>query len=193
MSESSETRVITRKETAAVIRKKLRAAFPGHKISVTCERGSSYIHATWVDGPTVRQVDDIVAGFRDEVFDMQTDTYRQLPDREVIPTPGAAPERIRYSCSGVLTQRWDSIDAVRETATAILTENPHLLYGHPMPDFSAETVGNIVHAMTHDYRHTTNQAITYKGRSVGMEIRYLDNAADVLRYCLGTTERLASN
>lgn len=193
MTTTEQARVFSLKETAAAVRKELRATFPGHKISVRCSRGSSYIHADWIDGPTRREVEAVVWKYRDEVFDGQTDSYRQLPDERVVITPGEAPELVRWSCSGVLMQRQDSAEAIRETATAILSQNPHLLCGHPMPDYSTESVGNIVYQLTHTFRHTTNRSITYNGRSVGMEMQYLDNAADVLRYCLGTTARPAAN
>lgn len=186
------TRIFSLTETAAAARKELRAKFPGHKISVTSDRGSNYLHATWIDGPTVDEVAAVVWKYRDEVFDGQTDTYNRLPDELAVLTPGAPPEKIRWSCSGVLTQRWDSIETVRATATAILTQNPDLLCGHPMPDYSAENVGNITRQMTHEFPHTTSRAITYNLRNVGMEMISCDNAADVLRYCLATTSRPAN-
>lgn len=65
------------KETATVIRRVLRAAFPAAKFSVTTARGSmvSSVDIRWTDGPTVGAVDAIVGAFEAGSFDGMTDSY----------------------------------------------------------------------------------------------------------------------
>jgi hypothetical protein len=65
------------KETAVVIRRVLRAAFPAVKFRVTIGRGSmvSSVHIHWTDGPTRARVEALVAGFEAGKFDGMTDSY----------------------------------------------------------------------------------------------------------------------
>lgn len=46
-------------------RKAIRAAFPGVKFSLTNSRGTGYgwIHLSWTDGPTSREMDEFIAPF----------------------------------------------------------------------------------------------------------------------------------
>lgn len=65
------------KDTAALIRKVLRNAFPATKFSVTTARGSmvSSVDVRWTDGPTVKLVDKFLAPFESGSFDGMTDGY----------------------------------------------------------------------------------------------------------------------
>ncbi len=65
------------KETAAAIRKILRAAFPATRFSITTARGSmvSSVDIRWTDGPTTQRVDELVGGFEAGHFDGMTDSY----------------------------------------------------------------------------------------------------------------------
>jgi hypothetical protein len=66
------------KQTAIVIRKVLRKAFPAAKFSVTTSRGSmvSGVRIRWTDGPTVGAVDAIVGCFQAGHFDGMDDSYK---------------------------------------------------------------------------------------------------------------------
>lgn len=75
-TQSTETTYVNLKDSAAELRKALRAAFAGTKFSV---RGESYaggasIHVRWTDGPTVAAVDEIAQGFAGASFDGMTDS-----------------------------------------------------------------------------------------------------------------------
>jgi hypothetical protein len=65
------------KDTAAMIRKVLRATFPATKFSVTTGRGSgvSSVDVRWTDGPTAARVNEFVACFQAGHFDGMTDMY----------------------------------------------------------------------------------------------------------------------
>lgn len=68
-------------ETAKLIRAQLKKKFPGQKFRVRCERysGGSSINIGWVDGPTGKQVDDVVRIFAGSSFDSMIDlkTYNR--------------------------------------------------------------------------------------------------------------------
>ena len=65
------------KETAAILRRLLRAAFPAVKFSVVTERGSmvSSVRIAWTDGPTAKRVEEIAGRFEAGHFDGMTDSY----------------------------------------------------------------------------------------------------------------------
>lgn len=81
------------KETAAAMRKALRAAFPGIKFSVRMSTGTAHgwLTVSWADGPIERDVMKIGDGFRSLRFDGMDDAYHQVEQTGPI----------RYTCSGV--------------------------------------------------------------------------------------------
>lgn len=58
--------MLTVPETSRAVKAALRKAFPGVKFSVRNSTGTGYgwLHATWTDGPTVREVDKVVNPYR---------------------------------------------------------------------------------------------------------------------------------
>jgi hypothetical protein len=66
----------TCKETAALIRQALKAAFPGVKFSVTTAYGSmtSSTNVRWTDGPTEPEVSRVTVRFTSQSFDGSTDS-----------------------------------------------------------------------------------------------------------------------
>ncbi len=60
----------------AAMRKALKAAFPGLKISVRMGRGTAYGSAdvSWTDGPSVDEVEAVTELFRGQGFDGMTDS-----------------------------------------------------------------------------------------------------------------------
>lgn len=77
------SKYITSKETAKIIRKHLKARFPGQKFGVKSDYNS--INIKWVDGPTKDSVDKIVNMFQGGGFDGMIDMDYQnmhwlLPD-----------------------------------------------------------------------------------------------------------------
>ncbi|WP_068255597.1 LPD29 domain-containing protein [Janibacter corallicola] len=102
---------LTVKETAAAMRKALREAFPGVKVSVRMATGSAHgwMSVTWTDGPTPEQVQAILAPMQSARFDGMDDAYHELPqDGPMV-----------YSCRGVTTQRRMSETAAEQIAAAI--------------------------------------------------------------------------
>lgn len=91
------------KETAAVIRRILRKAFPAAGVSVTTARGSmvSSVDIRWTDGPTEKRVAAMVAGFEAGRFDGMTDSYDYDRTR-YIEVEG---KRYRPGCKYVFTHR----------------------------------------------------------------------------------------
>ena len=68
-------------ETAKLVRAQLKAAFPDAKFKVRSSRyaGGSSIHVDWIDGPTSKQVEDVVGVFSGASFDPMIDlkTYNR--------------------------------------------------------------------------------------------------------------------
>lgn len=78
MSNSTNNRPerLDAKTSIALMRKALRAAFPGVKFSVRMSRGTAYGNANvrWTDGPTTAEVQEVTEQFRGEGFDGMTDS-----------------------------------------------------------------------------------------------------------------------
>lgn len=96
-----EIREFSVKETAAEMRKALRAAFPTVKFSVTMARGTAYgwIDYGWTDGPRVGQVEPIVHRFQDAYFDGMDDGYHRI-EPTLYARPDGSLYEPRYSCRG---------------------------------------------------------------------------------------------
>jgi hypothetical protein len=93
------------KETAALVRRVLKRAFPATTFRIRTGRGAgvSSVDIRWTDGPTRRAVDAIVGEFEAGSFDGMTDCYdyRQGPDRFLI-VDGVT---YRRGCRYVFTMR----------------------------------------------------------------------------------------
>lgn len=76
----AEKRYLSCAETAVLVRKALKEAFPGQKFSVRSSTysGGASIDVSWTDGPTAVAVDEVVERFRGADFDGMIDlkTYR---------------------------------------------------------------------------------------------------------------------
>ncbi|MCK0515958.1 LPD29 domain-containing protein [Williamsia sp. DF01-3] len=118
----------TTKETAAALRKHLRATWPTVKFSVRCERGtgSAWLRVAWVDGPTNTQAQGEWFGFQGAQFNGMTDSYDQLDDHLVCTNPAELPEVRSYSCDGINGERTFTDDAVRTTVRQLMNENTWL-------------------------------------------------------------------
>ncbi|MFT4398095.1 LPD29 domain-containing protein [Gordonia lacunae] len=116
------------KQTAAIMRKTLRARWPGVKFSVRQGRGtgSAWIGVSWTDGPRETEVKTVVDGFRSASFNGMTDSYDTLPDQLVAINPTELPEMVRYGCDGVNVERHYSPDAVQHVTRELLADNEHL-------------------------------------------------------------------
>jgi hypothetical protein len=101
------TTYITTKDTAKMVRQALRNAFPGQKFSVRCGTGtgSAWMHVSWIDGPTTRQVDAIVGHYEGRRFNGMTDSYDDAGTALVAFEGAEMPEVVRYCCDGINTSR----------------------------------------------------------------------------------------
>jgi hypothetical protein len=74
-TDGREVEYLTCAETAKLVRRALKEAFPGHRFSVrsdTYSMGAS-IHVKWTDGPTQKEVDRVVKHFAGGDFDGMID------------------------------------------------------------------------------------------------------------------------
>jgi len=94
------------KETAAAIRKALRARWPGVKFSLTMSRGTGYgwMSLSWTDGPLTAEVNALTNGFRSSYFDGMDDSTHQIPATLCAAPDGSLIEH-KWSCHGVNASR----------------------------------------------------------------------------------------
>ena len=134
---SASARSISRTETAKLIRKSLKKAFPGVKFSVrsTSYSGGGSIDTTWVDGPTETQVKEIIFAYDGKGFDGMIDlSYYYdswlMPDGSVsiakcrhldIDNPPPAPEAelVHFSCGYNGYKRLHSPELVKRVAAEV--------------------------------------------------------------------------
>jgi len=110
------------KETAALIRKALRAAFPGVKMSVTMSRGTGYgyMDISYTDGPTTAAVDAVTRRFRSESFDGMTDSTNTIPPTLYL--VDGVPTLLAYSCRGASPSRHFSAEALAAAEVAVAAD-----------------------------------------------------------------------
>jgi hypothetical protein len=94
-----ESKYVGVADTAKILRKALKDAFPSVKFGVRSKKyaGGASIYISWVDGPTTRQVDAIARQFQSSRFDGSIDygysvTHWLLPDgtTRIAHNPGSA-------------------------------------------------------------------------------------------------------
>lgn len=113
------------KETAAAIRKLLKAQYPSTKFSVKTERGSmvSSVRISWTDGPTKHAVGSLVGSFEAGKFDGMTDSYDYDHDHVLMIdgaqyTPGCRyvfcereiSDTLANRCIAQIVEYWGGID-----------------------------------------------------------------------------------
>ena len=74
-------------QAAAAIRSELKVAFPGITFGVRSDSGSmtDSVHISWIDGPTVKEVEAITGKYQQGHFDGMTDMYEYSNTRKDIP------------------------------------------------------------------------------------------------------------
>lgn len=102
---------LTVKQTAAAMRAELKETLPGTAISVRMSVGTAHgwVSVTWEDGPTVAQVEEVLAPFQSSFFDGMDDAYKAIEQSGTT----------RYSCRGVTSNRQMSTRAAHTIADVI--------------------------------------------------------------------------
>lgn len=122
-TETFQTITYDTKQTAAELRKALRAAFPSAKFTVRMSTGTAYgwIGVHYTDGPTLDAVNTVADQFESSRFNGMTDNYDRVePTMYMI---GGVPTVIRYSCCGVNVSRHLS-DAALDWAWSVAASDP---------------------------------------------------------------------
>lgn len=158
--ESTEPRTFTAKETAALVRRALKAAFPAVKFAVRMGRGtaSSWLAVSWTDGPTDARVRAAVARFEGRTFNGMTDGYDRNPD-DVDAETG---ERRRYYVDGITTSRTVSPALWAKAAQLVAA-----YYGVPAPASEAEAMRTPSPAGEPDLGVDIYRALSDRSRYVG--------------------------
>lgn len=113
------------KECAAILRRRLRAAFPGVRFSVRMARGTAYgwLDVSWEDGPADGEaVRDICRSVQGERWDGMSECYEQVGPTMTLGEDGAPVLEV-WACCGVNTHR-DITDAAVEEAAPLAPEIP---------------------------------------------------------------------
>ncbi len=116
--QASSSRRLDVPETAKLIRKAVRAEFPGFKFSVRSKRyaGGASIHVTWTDGPRHSDVQKLCDRYRGATFDGMTDmkSYHS----SLLTTEDGA-EEVRFGADFVFAHRYISPERYAEIASEI--------------------------------------------------------------------------
>lgn len=104
-AEQTKTIYYSVTDTAKMIRKTLKAAFPGTKFSVRCSKysGGASIDVRWIDGPTRNQVDAVIGFYQGSKFDAMID-LKSYVTQEVVLADGSK-ARVHYGSDYVHTAR----------------------------------------------------------------------------------------
>jgi len=129
------TRYLSCAETAKLVRVALKARFPGQKFSVRSSNyaGGASISVGWTDGPTTKEVDEILNRYEGKSFDGSIDMgcYWQhwlLPDGTVTVAQGTGTEGSMGFIPSIKTDRPEGAELVSMGAD----------YVQPSRSFSAE-------------------------------------------------------
>jgi len=97
---------LTCAETAKLVRRDLKAAFPGVKFSVRSSTyaGGASIHVRWIDGPVVADVDEVVGKYAGATFNGMIDMKEYHPSTLIANEDGTF-EDVRYGADFVQTHR----------------------------------------------------------------------------------------
>lgn len=102
-----DTKYLSCKETAALVRQQLAACFPGQKFSVRSDTysGGASVRVRWTDGPTEKDVDRAVARYENSWFDGMQD-LRHYHDETLVTLPGQQlPVPVVFGANYVTTSR----------------------------------------------------------------------------------------
>jgi len=122
------TEYISVTDTAKIIRKELKANYPGIKFSVRSEKyaGGASINIDWTDGPTASEVDGIVQGFRGADFDGSTDSMHYRND--LVPDPVDGFKVVHYGAHFIFTNRKTSADLAQRLVPLAAPIHGHFNY-----------------------------------------------------------------
>lgn len=117
MTSTVETRRYSVKETAAELRKALKARWPGVRFSVRMSTGTGHgwLRVGWTDGPPEEAVRAVCHGFQSAQFNGMTDGYDRVEPKLYAAPDGSLVEH-RWSCDGVNTHRRYSDEAEANAA-----------------------------------------------------------------------------
>lgn len=135
---SQEKRYLSCAETAKLVRKALKADFPGVKFSVRSSTyaGGASIHVGWTDGPSEREVDATLGLYQGSTFDGMTD-MKSYHDSFLMGEDGL-PELVHFGADFVTPSR-----SISEEKKAEYMEEIRDLVRHPV-EYGGR-VGAIVH------------------------------------------------
>jgi len=108
---SQERRYISCADTAKLVRKALKAEFPGQKFSVRSSTyaGGASIHVNWIDGPSESAVESVTCLYQGASFDGMTDmaSYHNA----LLTGEDGMPELVHFGANYVIGQRRISDEA----------------------------------------------------------------------------------
>lgn len=160
-----KTEFISAKDTAKLVRARLKKVFPGVKFSVRTEGGSTYssLRISWQDGPAGTAVDAVVKGFEGSQFDGSIDLKTSVQhwldsegvphiatnagtegsggvitaERQWMPTPDC--KRVSFCIDHIFTYRAKSVRFVERLLAKLARDGmpDNTLYCHAYDDGTA--------------------------------------------------------
>ena len=120
---STTTRTISAKDTAAMLRKALRATHPGVKFSVRTNTysGGASLDVKWTDGPTEDEVRATTELYRGATFDGMTDSKHH--HETLIADESGDVQSVRFAADFVHTYRALSPEFVAAVASMIAAQD----------------------------------------------------------------------
>lgn len=117
-----KARYIDAADVAKMIRKNLKSRFPGVKFSVRTSKysGGASVDVRWFDGPTQREVEEVVKRYQGATFDGMTDLKEYL--ESVVAREDGTPELVRFGADFVFAERRYSPDFLRGVAARVARE-----------------------------------------------------------------------
>lgn len=149
------TTYLTAAQTAALVRKSLKEAFPKTKFSVRAHRGSS-INIDWQDGPTPAQVDSIADRFNGSYFDGMIDfkgsIHHQIDGKDV-----------RLGADFIFTHRSNSDAAVASAIDSVYADFKGNFERDGLDKPSVEDFrnGRLYRVQLSGYHHHGNQSVQH--------------------------------
>lgn len=134
----TETRVeyVGQADTAKLIRRALKAAFPGIKFRVRCARGGA-TYIDWTDGPMRSEVLAVTGEFEGETFDGMQDM--RIPNAAILYANADGSYSTRRYLSGLLIEQRRWSDAVRDDLTAKMARMREGATGQPVDEYTRDT------------------------------------------------------
>lgn len=136
MKTATRVEYVSQVETAKLIRRALKAAFPSTKFRVRCARGGA-TYIDWTDGPTRSEVMHVTGEFEGETFDGMQDM--RIPNAAILYANADGSYSERRYLSGLLIEQRKASDEVWADLTTKFGRMTEGATGLPVDEMTRDT------------------------------------------------------